>query len=56
MTYTINDGAQAKLPFAKTATGATFTIPLPASLPFGVLSLQVSAVDSFGKVGVVKAP
>lgn len=55
MTYTINDGAQAKLPFAKTATGATFTIPVPASLPFGVLSLQVSAVDSFGKVGVVEA-
>ncbi len=56
LSYTINDGAPVKLTFAKTATGATFTVPIPASLPYGVLSIQVSATDSFGKVGVARAP
>lgn len=56
LSYTFNDGAPVKLPFTKTPAGAGFTIPVPASLPFGVLSLQVSAVDSFGKVGIVRAP
>ena len=56
LSYTINEGSPVKLPFAKTPTGASFTIPVSASLPFGVLSVQVSAVDSFGKVGIVRAP
>lgn len=56
LSYTINGGAPMKLPFSKTADGASFALPLSASLPYGVLDLRVEAVDTFGRRGAARAP
>ncbi|MCP5452964.1 MAG: Ig-like domain-containing protein [Spirochaetaceae bacterium] len=56
LSYAINGGAPMKLPFSKTADGASFTLPLSPSLPYGALDLRVEAVDSFGKRGAARAP
>ena len=59
LSYTVNGGAPVSLPIAKAAadaSGATFTVPLSASLPFGVLDVRVTATDSSGKTGSVRVP
>jgi len=56
LAYTVNGGTPMPLTIPKAATSATFTVPLSASLPFGVLDVTVTAVDSFGKTGTVRAP
>ncbi len=56
LTYTINGGAPMRLPFSRTEDGAAFTVPLSASLPYGVLDVRLEAVDAFGKTGAVRVP
>ncbi|PKL25143.1 MAG: hypothetical protein CVV47_07620 [Spirochaetae bacterium HGW-Spirochaetae-3] len=56
LTYSINGGAPMKLPFSRTEGGASFTVPLSASLPYGVLDVRLEAVDAYGKTGVVRVP
>lgn len=59
LSYTVNGGAPVSLPVAKSSGGATqaaFTVPLSASLPFGVLDVRVTATDSFGKTGSARVP
>jgi hypothetical protein len=56
LSCTINGGAPMKLAFSKTPVGAAFAVPLPPSLPYGVLDLVVSAVDAYGRKGSARAP
>lgn len=59
LTYTVNGGAPVSLPVAKSSgvsAPAAFTVPLSASLPFGVLDVSVTATDTFGKTGSVRVP
>ncbi|HAP43195.1 MAG: hypothetical protein A2087_12095 [Spirochaetes bacterium GWD1_61_31] len=56
LTYTINGGPVQNLPVARAGAAIEFTIPLPPTLPFGVLSLAIVAVDSAGRAGRLLAP
>ncbi|TFG81351.1 MAG: hypothetical protein E4H20_09995, partial [Spirochaetales bacterium] len=56
LSYTINGAAPVKLPLPKGTGAANFTVPLPSTLPYGVLVLRVRALDSSGKEGVIEAP
>ena len=56
LSYSINGNEAVKLVPGKSPGESAFTIPLPASLPYGVLDLSVTATDSFGRTGSVRAP
>ncbi|HOX91954.1 MAG TPA: Ig-like domain-containing protein, partial [Spirochaetales bacterium] len=56
LSYSINGAAPVNLPLGKGLGLSNFTVPLPSSLPYGVLSLVISAVDAAGKERVLKAP
>lgn len=50
------DASLKSLPLPKGSGEFKFTIPLPASLPYGVLFINIHARDIYGKEGVYKAP
>ncbi len=56
LSFAVNDGPYLPLKAAKAASPAAITIPLPASLPFGVLTVRLKAVDAAGKESVLEAP
>ncbi len=54
--YSINDGAAMPLAIGKSSGETSYVIPLPSSLPYGVLTLKVGAVDIMGKESFFRAP
>ncbi len=54
--YSINGGAPLSLTAGKTPGDAQFTIPLPASLPFGVLTVEIQATDAADKTAILRVP
>lgn len=54
VTYAINGGTPAALTVGKTPGEASFTLPLPPL--FGVLIVEIQAVDAAGKTGVLRIP
>ncbi|MBN2873579.1 MAG: hypothetical protein JXM71_00665 [Spirochaetales bacterium] len=54
--YSVNEGVPIELSPPKGAGVAGFAVPLPPSLPYGVLKLVVGVEDSYGKIGTLRAP
>lgn len=56
LSYSVNGAAPVALPLGKTPGTVAFTVPLPSSLPYGVLTVSLRAVDAFGKEGALDVP
>lgn len=56
LVYQINNGPEQVLPPGRGSGSFDFTIPLPSSLPFGVLTISLTALDSFGRTGRLTVP
>ncbi len=54
VTYAINGGTPVPLTVGKTPGDAAFTLPLPPL--FGVLTVEIQAVDAAGKTGLLRVP
>ncbi|MBP7264028.1 MAG: hypothetical protein KBB32_07625 [Spirochaetia bacterium] len=56
LTWSVNGSQPQKLAPGKTPGSFDFSLNLPASLPYGVLNLTISAKDAAGQEGLFKAP
>ncbi len=56
LSYSINGAAAVTLPAGKTPGAVAFSVPLPSSLPYGVLTVTVTATDAFGATSTLAAP
>ncbi|MBU0956062.1 MAG: hypothetical protein KKI09_11595 [Spirochaetes bacterium] len=54
--YSINGGPEQSLNPGKNAGNLPLAIPLPASLPYGVLDILVKATDVYDRVGELRVP